>query len=853
MAQDVQGMLVRIEATTAQLRREMALADRSVATATRGIDQQLSKVDVAFDRLGVGAGRLSMAARAAAPALAALVTIEGLRRARQLSEEFTLLEARVRRLGGGTAEAAVTYARLSEIADRTGTNLGDTVKLWESLTGTLRELGATDPQVLRLTETLQKIGTIGGSSAQDVSNALRQLGQGLAGGVLRAEEFNSVIEGMPELAREIARGLGVPFGELRRLMLEGKLTAEVILGAIQSRAGDVDREFAKLPRTVAQASNALETNFGRAIANLDKAIGGSKNLAWLIDTLAKGIRFTAGDFTDLERLNQLTAERAQLQERYAQADRRTLLSEKERATFEAGLARIASEIETIQGRRIVQLKEEAKVIGGTGDDRNAEYDKYLARLKQSAALQGLNTELAKVRYAIESGELGKLTDQQRESLLALAREKDAKAAAEKANDSYSSSVEKLASSYQSAVAALEKQLYMLGLEGEAAETAYQLERGQLVDLDPARKQVLRDLAGELDARRALAEATEEMADRERDRLAMADRLAARGNALDIDVAGVGMGDREIEHMRAVNEVRQRFAQERLELTRNQNDRDRALSAAAFDARMSDLRGFEAREIELVEQGAQRKLSAQNEWSNGARRAMQNYRDEAADIAGQVDGLFTNAFRSMEDSVVAFATTGKASFKDFTTSVLEDMARIASRQASSQLLGMLVQAGSAYFGGAMAGAGAGATAGDYTGAAYSSWAAAQAKGGAWSDGVQFFAKGGAFSNSVVTKPTAFGTANGAGVMGEAGPEAIMPLTRGPDGSLGIQTYGGSGGTSIQLNAPVQIALTDRADEGMELDQAALQRNMQAQMKVAAERAIADSWRPGGTSWRSANGR
>lgn len=439
-AQDVQGMLVRIEATTAQLRAEMKRADAAVGNATKGIDKQLAKVDGAFGRLETGAGKAASAIRTLAPALAGLATIDALRRTQQLGEEFTLLEARVKRLSGGTAEAAVTYARLAEVARNSGTSLGETVKLWESLTGTLQEMGATDAQVVRLTDTLQKIGTIGGSSAQEASNALRQLGQGLAGGVLRAEEFNSVIEGMPELAREIARGLGVPFGELRQLMLDGELTADKVLGAIQRRAYDVDAEFAKLPRTVSQASAALTNDLGRAISSLDSAIGGSRFLAKFLDTLAKGVRLTAGDLTDFERLNELVAERAQIQLRYEQAQRRTLLSDKERATFENSLKRLNAEIAEIQDRRIAQIKEEGREISTNAPVINEQYDKYLAKLKESAALQGVNSEVAKVRYAIEKGELGTLTEAQQASLLKYAAEKDAKIEAQKAGLDYSQSL-----------------------------------------------------------------------------------------------------------------------------------------------------------------------------------------------------------------------------------------------------------------------------------------------------------------------------------------------------------------------------------------------------------------------------
>jgi phage-related minor tail protein len=68
----------------------------------------------------------------------------------------------------------------------------------------------------------------------------------------------------------------------------------------------------------------------------------------------------------------------------------------------------------------------------------------------------------------------------------------------------------------------------------------------------------------------------------------------------------------------------------------------------------------------------------------------------------------------------------------------------------------------------------------------------AKGGAWDYGVQAFAKGGAFTNQIVDSPTLFKFAKGTGMMGEAGPEAIMPLTRDGQGNLGVRSNGQSGG-------------------------------------------------------------
>jgi len=117
-------------------------------------------------------------------------------------------------------------------------------------------------------------------------------------------------------------------------------------------------------------------------------------------------------------------------------------------------------------------------------------------------------------------------------------------------------------------------------------------------------------------------------------------------------------------------------------------------------------------------------SAQGDWTNGATAAWQNYLDSAQDVAGQTKSLFGNAFSSMEDAVVNFAMTGKISFADFTKSILADMARIATRQASSALLGSLVGAAASYFGGSAAGGGNGMAAGS-AGATSSNLGASQA--------------------------------------------------------------------------------------------------------------------------------
>lgn len=278
------------------------------------------------------------------------------------------------------------------------------------------------------------------------------------------------------------------------------------------------------------------------------------------------------------------------------------------------------------------------------------------------------------------------------------------------------------------------------------------------------------------------------------------------------VLGVGQGDRQSALNGQLNSQQDRFAQQSLELENQRSDPSRNMSDEEFTRKSQALADANKKATDQIRQNYADVESAQGDWTNGATAAWANYLDSAQDVAGQTKSLFGNAFSSMEEAVVNFAMTGKLSFADFTKSILADMARIATRQASSALLGSLVGAAASYFGGSAAGGGNGMAAGS-AGATSSNLGAsqagytgmyAQAMGGAWSGGVQMFADGGAFTNSIVSKPTAFGMANGkTGVMGEAGEEAIMPLTRTSSGKLGVMAMGGGSAGGTQINVEVHI--------------------------------------------------
>lgn len=405
---------------------------------------------------------------------------------------------------------------------------------------------------------------------------------------------------------------------------------------------------------------------------------------------------------------------------------------------------------------------------------------------------------------------------------------------------------------------------------EAAKAKKTTSAAQSIQLD---QKIADARAGMVKAQKDADTQLEVLATNETGRLARQERsittyvqaLAQQQRALELAgqraVLGVGQGDRQNALNSELNSLQDRFAQQSLELANQKSDPSRSMSEEEFARKSQAFADANMAATDQIRQNYADVEKAQGDWTKGATSAWANYLDSASNIAGQTKTLFGNAFSSMEDAVVNFAMTGKLSFADFTKSILADMARIATRQASSALLSSLVGAATSYFtggggGNGLAAGSAGATSSNLgaSSAGYSGSYFPQALGGAWSSGVQMFANGGAFTNNIVSTPTAFGMAGGrAGVMGEAGPEAIMPLTRTSSGKLGVLAAGGGSGTTISISAPVTVVTEDRGSEGMQIDQQALSKNLQSQMQAVAEKAVADSWRAGGTSFRNANGR
>lgn len=396
MAQNVGDIEYTIKADTA----ELLTAGKDVNRVTGRMESDLSKADKAADRLSTGLNKVGVA-------IAGAFTIQAAQRIIEIADSMNTLQARVARLSPDADKARETMSSLSAIASGSGNSLEETERLWESLTTALKETGATNQQVLSLTDTLQKIGTVGGASTEEMANALRQFGQSISGGIVRAEEFNSILEQMPELARQIASGMGVSIGGLRKMMLEGKLTAQDALNAIQKQSQNVNEEFSKMPVSIDRAKNSLDVAFKNAISDLNNAIGLTSTLAGLMQSVADNLNFynnNAGNAARMPKLIKLQQElNSELKDgqRWYETDS---VFQARRAQAAVQLKQVEGEIAHIRAKAASDAKKggEFNAPDTTGDDKATQ--KLLQNAQRRLTLSKLDGEARARQMALYDAE-----------------------------------------------------------------------------------------------------------------------------------------------------------------------------------------------------------------------------------------------------------------------------------------------------------------------------------------------------------------------------------------------------------------------------------------------------------------
>lgn len=218
----------------------------------------------------------------------------------QAADAVTVLQNQLRLATGSVQTATAAYNQLFEIAQRSRVSFTELGGTFASIARASESLGLSQQQLLTLTETIGNAVTVSGASAQASQAALIQLGQGLASGVLRGEELNSILEQTPRLARALADGLGVSVGALRTLGQEGKLTAETVIGALQSQSRVLAEEVESSVVTVGQAFTQIQNSAVRLVGEIDRVSGSSGQLAVEVQAAAEALDNIALAFKDVD-------------------------------------------------------------------------------------------------------------------------------------------------------------------------------------------------------------------------------------------------------------------------------------------------------------------------------------------------------------------------------------------------------------------------------------------------------------------------------------------------------------------------------------------------------------------------
>ncbi len=343
--------------------------------------------------------------------------------------------------------------------------------------------------------------------------------------------------------------------------------------------------------------------------------------------------------------------------------------------------------------------------------------------------------------------------------------------------------EKTEDIYKRLIKQQKEQIALAGQNTELAKMKYQVSQGELSTLSEAQKKTLLQNAALIDQKKI----REQLAAYES---SLADSNASARASDEAQLLGYGEGSRMRERLQEMWSIRQTFEQKNNELLRQYQageieealwKQEKELNKKYLEERLSDQQNYYAKADAL-----------RNNWNAGLQEGLTNWADSATDYASQaadavvstMDGLVSNISDALAGNVVDWRNWG--------SSVLREVSKILMNAAIVNGLKSL--------------SGAGGWLGTVGG--WISGAVANAKGGVYTS-----ANLSAYSNTIVDTPTYFAFAKGAGLMGEAGPEAIMPLTRAADGSLGVRAIGNVNGGGGFVYSPVyHISIQNQGSNG-----------------------------------------
>lgn len=205
------------------------------------------------------------------------------------ADSYTGIVNQLKLVTNGKSELNTAMNDTYKIAQATASSWGAVNAVYSKYMSNAKVLNLTQAETARLTEVTSKAVSISGSTTEAAAGALFQFGQALDGNILRAEEYNSLVDGAGGLLNAMAKGLGVTRGELRQMMLDGKLSGQVITEALLKAGDSVDELYSKTDTTIAASFNLITTEVTKMVGEFDSATGASKTFVQGITLLSQNM------------------------------------------------------------------------------------------------------------------------------------------------------------------------------------------------------------------------------------------------------------------------------------------------------------------------------------------------------------------------------------------------------------------------------------------------------------------------------------------------------------------------------------------------------------------------------------
>ncbi|MGA1810425.1 tape measure protein [Sphingobium sp. WW5] len=286
-------MAVTADRVVVELEARLDRYEANVARAEAKFDKAMSGIQKSA---GVTEAFVSRAAGIMSSALAGVSVIALTRQFLTLADEAKKLDATLKLATQGFGSFGQAQKDVNRIANDTRSGLSETASLYANFVRGAKELGGTQAEAARATETFSKTLKISGADANQAASATLQFGQALAAGALRGDELNSILEASPRLARLLAESMGQPIGQIKQLGEEGKLTSDKLLKALTDRkfTAGIDAEFGELPVTF---DDAMTRVYNAALTTFSAFDRGGEFSQAIADFFVDG----ADGFADLER------------------------------------------------------------------------------------------------------------------------------------------------------------------------------------------------------------------------------------------------------------------------------------------------------------------------------------------------------------------------------------------------------------------------------------------------------------------------------------------------------------------------------------------------------------------------